>query len=193
MMYYAHYDDSGFIVAVCGYDFMDANLSVMEIGETPIKPSEYYVFNSLLRKIPDRPNAVSTFDRISQQWVDQRILADVRITQWTAIKAARDAALQQALITPYGTFDCNAQAQANIINALLLLQNLAALGTPGSVNFTLADNTTIPLNVAQMVQVGLLLGAQTEAAYDKGVAKRAAINAASTVAAVEAITWESTP
>lgn len=116
-------------------------------------------------------------------------IAEVRLTKWAEMKLAREAAITEPLTTPYGVFDADRLSQTNITNAILLLQNLAALGTPDTVDFTLANNSTVTLTTAQMVQVGVCLGAQSQAAYAMGVLKRAAIEAATTIAAVEAITW----
>ena len=122
-------------------------------------------------------------------WQDDRILADVKAAKWEAIKAARTAAIDAHLVTPYGTFDAGPEDRANITDAVLLVQTMASLGTPTTVTFTTATNTVVTLTTAQMVNVGLLLGAKVQGAYATARALRATIEAAETVAGVDDVTW----
>jgi hypothetical protein len=125
-------------------------------------------------------------------WLDPRSVEEVRAERWEAIKAARDAFIDSHLPTPYGPFDCKPKDRQNITDTVALLQLLASLGqTSATVTFTTADNQTISLNLNQIIDVALLLGQRMQQAYAIGRAKRHAIfNEASTVAAVEAVTWE---
>ena len=150
---------------------------------------EYYIDNGNPVAIPVSPFPYYVFDYTAKQWVDPRTLDQVKDTQWTAIKRARDGATYTPIATPFGTFDANPRAQKSITDAVLMLQTMAAMGTPTTIDFTLADNTTATLTTAQMVQVGLLLGAQTQAAHAKARALRARIDAATTATAVQAVTW----
>lgn len=187
--YYIYYDQSGRIMAAGMESSLYQEWNCIETDAVLDSLNNYYVDIYVIKQIPPKTYDWQIFDYSLKQWIDPRTLADVQAAQWELMKIARNAAIESPLATPYGTFDCNAAAQANIVSAILLLQNRAALGNPGTVNYTLADNTTISLDVTQMVQVGLLMGAQIEAAFNKGVAKRAAINAATNFGDVQAITW----
>lgn len=155
-------------------------------GECPL--NSYYANGAWVVK-PLQLDFHHQWDAATKSWVDPRPLPAIQAAQWIAIKASRDAAIAAPLVTPYGTFDADPASQTAITNAVLMLQSLAALGTPTTIDFTLHDNTTVTLTGAEMTQVGLLLGAQTQAAYTKARAYQTAINSATTPAEVQAITW----
>ncbi len=187
------FDDNTTITAYAHYGVDDEDTFLELCRSLPICSGDYYLNGNVLVVRPQSPNAHCCWDWANKVWMDPRTLDQMKAAQWEAIKDARWDYLTSPLVTPYGTFDCSMAAQTNITNAIMLLQNLAALGTPGSVNFTLADNTTVNLDAAQMVQVGLLMGAQVQEAYDRGIAKRAVIAAATTAAGVQAVTWGPMP
>lgn len=138
---------------------------------------------------PVRPSPVHVFCWDSKMWVDPRSLSDVRATRWADVKLARYAAVTAPIVTEHGTFDASLVAQKSITDAILMLQTLEFLGTPQTIDFTLSDNTTATLTTAQMVQVGLALGAQTQAAYATARGLRAQIEAATTIAEAEVVVW----
>lgn len=148
-----------------------------------------YVKKGVVHPLPSKPSEGRTFDFQAKEWVDTRTLAQVRDAKWSAIKLDREAAISAVLNTPYGQFDCGPKDRTNITNAVLMLQTLEAIGSPATIDFTLADNTTATLTTAQMVTVGLLFGQKVQVAYGTGRLRRAAIEAAKSVAQVEAVTW----
>jgi hypothetical protein len=166
--------------------FDDATQGSLDGG---IDDATHYIENGEPVAFPFRPSPEHTFNWTTKQWIDSRTLTDVKATQWSAIKVAREAAITKPLVTPYGTFDATPGAQKSITDAVLMLQTLESMGTPETIDFTLADNTTATLTTQQMVHVGLLLGAQTQTAYTVGRGLRAQIEAATSIADVEAITW----
>lgn len=125
--------------------------------------------------------------------LDLRTLERRRSDKWEQIKAARAAAIDAPLPVPgIGTFDCDEASRANIANAALLMQTMAATLQPGEVptiDFTLADNTVATLTAGQMVEVALHMGAKVQAAHATGRLLREAIDAAATAAEVEAVAW----
>lgn len=135
------------------------------------------------------PSSNHIFDYSTKQWVDLRSLSDLKIAVWTSIKASRDAAISAPLSTPYGIFDCKPKDRTNITDAVLLLQTLASVGTPTTIEFTLANNTTVTLTTAEMVTVGLLLGQKVQAAHAQARNLRAQIDAANSSTELEAIVW----
>ena len=160
------------------------------------QPEYYHDMEAMVNAHPDwiaqAPERTGPHDVLKlpqRTWIDLRALSDVKAARWAAIKVARDAAITKPLVTPYGTFDATPVAQKSITDAVLMLQTLQAMGTPETIDFTLANNTTVTLTTEQMVNVGLLLGAQTQAAYTMGRGLRVQIEAATSIAQVEAITW----
>jgi len=148
-----------------------------------------YIENGSVVAMPPRPSDVHAFDYATKQWVDPRTLDQIKLEQWTAIKVARAVELTTPLTTPFGPFDATDAGQKSITDAVLLLQTMEQLGTPTTIDFTLANNTTATLTTAQMVQVGLLLGQRTQQIYGHGRLRRDAIAAATTAAEVEAVVW----
>ena len=122
-------------------------------------------------------------------WVDMRSLATIKDAKWGDIKAAREEYIDAPLVTPYGTFDCKVKDRTNITDAVLLLQTLAAVGTPTNIDFTLSDNSTVSLTTTEMVTVGLLLGQKVQAAHTQARTLRAQIDAANSSTELEAIVW----
>lgn len=142
--------------------------------------------------IPPQPSEHHTFNWTTKQWEDPRTLQDFKETQWATIKQAREAAINAPLVTPYGTFDSDPKSRQNITDAILLLKSLEDLGSPGTIDFTLADDTARTLNTSEMVMVGLLLGQKIQAAHAQARALRGALDLATTKEEVEAITWQVT-
>ena len=157
-------------------------------GQTAIDgkaPANSYYLNGWITKPVQPLNTV--WNATTKVWADIRTVEEVKVKKWAELKAAREVAFDAPLTTPFGIFDCTLSARRSITDAVMMLQTLAAAGTPTDITFTLANNTEISLTTAQMVQVGLLLGAKTQAAYARGRAVRELVAAALTIADVEAI------
>lgn len=120
-------------------------------------------------------------------------LESLQASAWEEIKRARAAAINAPLATPHGTFDADGAARANVGGAVALAQLATAAGHPFSIAYTLHDNTSVVLDAAVMVSVGLLLGAQVQAAFATARALRAQINAPDiTPEALALIVWPTT-
>jgi len=149
----------------------------------------YDASNQTFHAIANGPADYYTYDINSHEWIDPRTLDQVKLQQWNVIKNARELAIVSPLSTPYGTFDASTVSQKSITDAILLLQTLEQLGTPSTIDFTLATNETVTLTTAQIVQVGLLLGTRTQQLFAHGRLKRDLLIAATTIADVEQIVW----
>jgi hypothetical protein len=66
---------------------------------------------------------------------------------------------------------------------------LAQMSPTFVINWILADNTTRLLDQSQMAQVGAALGAHVAAQFERGVTRRAQIEAATTAEQVAGIVW----
>lgn len=148
-----------------------------------------YFENGVHHEQPPQPSEHHTFNWQTKQWEDPRTLADLKAAQWTLIKQARTAFIDAPLVTPYGTFDSDAAGRTSITDAVLLANNLSALSLPVAIEFTLADNSVVTLDAAQIVEVGLLLGQKVQHAHPHSQALRAQIEAATTKEEVEAVVW----
>ncbi|WP_305748493.1 DUF4376 domain-containing protein [Leptothrix discophora] len=151
--------------------------------------STHYVSDGQLIELPIKPNAYSVFDFQQQTWIDPRTLLEVQLAKWEEIKVSRSVEIDTTMSTPYGPFQCRAEDRQNITDSILLAQTLTAMSQPVAIQWTLADNSVTTLDAAQMVTVGLLLGQKVQAAHAKARVLRTAIEAATTIAEVEAISW----
>ena len=195
-MKYILFKNSGEIVCCLSSDKGNLDINIIangadgfiegDVGNT----SQYYVDKNKLCKKPDAPSKSHTFDYTTKQWVDPRSLRDFKDARWLLIKQSRKEAINAPLATPYGTFDSDDAGRTSITDAVLMLQTLASLGTPTTIEFTLADNTVVTLSTLQVVEVGLLLGQKTQAAFTKARIKREEIDAATTKESVLSISWE---
>lgn len=176
MKQYAIIDGNGYLVS----------LSVSNVEQTA--PMGHTVEETGIQ-LPESPGHGYQFHWVIQQWQDTRTLTDRKLQAWNAIKAAREAAIDAPLATPYGTVDSKAKDRTNITDAVLMLQTLAALGTPTTIDFTMANNTTMTLTTTQMVTIGLLLGQKVQAAHATARGLRTAIDSATTLSQLESITW----
>jgi hypothetical protein len=145
----------------------------------------YSASQAMSRNTP--PPFMAIWSNASMDWVDLRTLAEHKVARWSSIKAAREASIEAPLVTPYGTFDADSVARTNISNAVMLSQTLEALGQPSLIDFTRSDNSVVTLTAAQMVEVGLLLGQQVQAAHAAARQRRTLIEAATTVGEVLAV------
>ena len=107
--------------------------------------------------------------------------------RWEALKIARDAAIDAGVETPFGTFDSDPQSRANLGDAVLAAR--ISQDPAFSIEWTLADNTSVTLSAEQLVTVGLLVMQHVNQQHAIGRAKRAAVYAATSIEEVEAIVW----
>jgi hypothetical protein len=146
---------------------------------------------------PDAPIGYQAY-RSNGAWTLQQeqtaapTLEQLKSAKWAQMKDARRAAIRAPLVTPYGTFDADDAARLNIAQTAQFAQTAAQTISPGAtpaIDFTRYDNTIVTLTAQQMIEVALALANQVQGAYARGRAVRAAIYAATTAAAVEAVTW----
>lgn len=137
-----------------------------------------------------RPNYREThWDNVAMAWVDGRTLGQIKATQWEVMRNARIADEFRPFTWDGSEFDADERSQARIQGAVLLALLAAQSAAEFSTEWTLADNTVRTLSGADMIAVGQALSVHVAAAHALGRTKRAAIEAAETAAAVEAISW----
>jgi hypothetical protein len=129
------------------------------------------------------PSSDHSFDYEAKQWV--ALLSDQKETKWKAIKRSRDAEEFGTFVWNGYTFDCDEVSQRRIQGAV----QIAALDTNTVMDWTLADNTVQTFNATELQQIGQALGAHVNACHVKGREKRAQIDAATTEAELDAISW----
>lgn len=173
------------------YDAETYDVLLIETSTPEQEAGRGYFFDAEVTDFPVRTNQTFKFKFDGSKIVseDLRTFEQVKNDHWTFIKKARQDAINASLTTPYGIFDSDAAGRTSITDAVLMLQTLASIGTPTTIDFTLADNTVVVLDTAQMVEVGLLLGQKTQTAHGQARIKREAIAAATTKESVLLISW----
>lgn len=144
-----------------------------------------YVSAGALVSLPPQPSGTHAFDWITKQWFDARSLDEIKAAKWTRLKADRTVAESAGFEFEGMTFDSNAVSQSRIQGAVLMAQSDQNF----TVNWTLADNTVATLGQAQMIGVGVALAAHVSSVFAHSQGLRAELDAASTVAEVEALRW----
>lgn len=143
----------------------------------------HYVDDGALVEKPEQPSPEHTFDYATKQWVYD--LTGHRNEKWSEIKAFRDTEEFSTFVWNNHTFDCDEVSQRRIQGAV----QLAALDISTVMDWTLTDNTVQTFNATELQQIGQALAAHVNACHVKGREKRAAIDAATTKAELDAITW----
>ncbi len=187
--FFAYYKETGEVLCVASkYDPPPAGMYYGEI-DYRANPGSIYFDGFEFMAIPEKPGIYYRFNYTTKQWEDPRSLLQLQDTQWDLIKAMRAAYVDSPLPTPYGIFDCDPASRNSITDAVLMLQTLASIGQITSIDFTLADNTVVVLNLESMVAVGLLVGQRVQEGFAIGRLRRDVIYAATTREEIEAVVW----
>lgn len=116
-------------------------------------------------------------------WVDPRSIEQRRADAWSAIKAARNAAMEPALMeAPFGLVQIDAASRAAMREELD-----AGPGVP--LLWKLADNTLAPVTTDDLAEVLRLARERRQRAFMRGEELRARINQAETAEELEEISW----
>ena len=138
---------------------------------------------------PPVPRAVLLWVSGGPKWLDVRTLAEAKVDRWAAIKAERTSREDSGFAWSGSRFDSNPEARAAIYGEATAAQIAIAAAQAWSADWTLEDNTARTLTAADMLAVASRLSQKLATVRDKARALRVQINAATTIAAVDAITW----
>ena len=157
-----------------------------------LAPSNTYWNGSAWTAIPPNPNPVYTWDWPSHTWLDARTLAQVQAAQIAMLNAAyQNAIVQPVSYTSKGgvtkTFQADPQSQQNL--AYELATYTAAAATPTGYYWVAADNTQVPFTFADLQGLAAAMGAPGFPAFAHLQTQKAAVAAAATIAAVQAVVW----
>ncbi|WP_114227041.1 MULTISPECIES: DUF4376 domain-containing protein [Sphingomonas] len=94
------------------------------------------------------------------------------------------------MVTPWGTAQSDLDSRGKITGIVTGAMAAQALGQPFSVNFTMADNSVVPLDATQAMQFGLTVMAGVSSVHDTATALKNAIDAATTAEELAAIDIE---
>lgn len=178
-------------VVSCPDEFLALQYDADTQGSVPSDANDDLVYienGSVVFKLP-KPSDNHTFNYATKQWQDPRTLDDIKAAQWIKVKQARSSAEYAGFTWEGSTFDSDALSQNRITGAASLAQIAGSFDAPFTIDWVLADNTVRALDRLEMLQVGVALGAHVATQFAKGVTLRAQIEAATTAAEVEAISW----
>lgn len=199
MAYFVAYDTRG-VIAFAGSVPDDQLVHQVFTGLTTLEgqgaQGTHYVLDGAIVAYTDAERAAQA--ALPQGWawsmparvaVDLRTLDTVREQAWTRIKAARTAAENAGFTYAGAVFDSDPVSVRRITGAVLLASIANAVGAPYAQEWTLADNTNMPLDGPAMVGVGVALGTAQSAIFTQARDLRATIAAATDVAALDALAW----
>lgn len=130
------------------------------------------------------------WDAGSRAFVEDVDLA--RSMKWEAVKARRELAELGGCQTAYGRVDTTDISKLKINGAVTMAQIAVGQSQPFSISWTMADNTDVALDGAQMIEVGLAVGQHVSACHDVARQLREQIMAEDiSIADIEAIDIES--
>jgi hypothetical protein len=157
-------------------------VSASQADDAPEPAPDCTVVESDIRVPGDFWQPAMRFHWGRQEWDDIRSLDERKAAKWAAIKAVRDE-LEVAPFTWDGSvFDMDRVSQDRLRTALQ-----APSWT--LVSWTLADNTVKSMSTLDLASLMTAFATHVAALHDTARTLRAAIDAATTAAAVEAIAW----
>ena len=148
-------------------------------------PTSYYINQGVPVAKGTPPSRAHTFDYTTKQWVDPRTLSDLQVAKWEQIKRARVNAEFGGFTWDGSPFDSDAISQSRIQGAV----QMAAMAPGFTIDWTLANNSVRNLNGEDLANVGAALGMHIAAQHANARLLRSQIEAATTVAEVDAVTW----
>lgn len=116
-------------------------------------------------------------------------LEKAKARQWSIIKINRDRREFGGFNWNGKYFDSDSQAQSRIQGGVQLALMAQQVNQPFSINWTLQDNSVIPLNASDMISVGQALATHIQDLHEISRGLREQINAATTVEQVNSIGW----
>lgn len=119
-------------------------------------------------------------------WYDARSLAAAKTERLVVMRVAREAAIHGGFVWSGSTFDSDEKAQFRLLSMAISAQ------LPGFVarEYRLANNTYRTLTAANATAVYKAFDAHVQDQFARFALRDAAVNAATTVAAVDAVVWE---
>ncbi|MFN3914731.1 MAG: DUF4376 domain-containing protein [Aquabacterium sp.] len=135
---------------------------------------------------PPQPSADHVWDPQAREWVFGLTLEQVKDRKWSVLKEARDRAETGTFVWRGHVLDADKARITGAASGAFIAQSL---GLPYADTWTLADNSTIPVTAADMIDIGLTLMQHVSACHARGRQLRQQLNEATTVEQVEALQW----
>lgn len=111
------------------------------------------------------------------------LLADAKTTQNSLLTAAYNTAIQQPVSYMSTTFQADSASQQTLTRCLV------AGSVPTGFYWLDANNAQVPMTFAQLQGLASAMLVQGQTAFARLQTRKASVNGASTVAAVQAVVW----
>jgi Domain of unknown function (DUF4376) len=138
---------------------------------------------------PAKPYRHCRWDYVNNIWLDDNSLLKTKRAKRLEMKEARENKKVSGFKSGGLDFDSTAEAQMSIASAVMQATIAKIDNVAFSLVWSLSDDSEVTLNKAAILKMGEDLQQMQNNAQNKYQAKKALINAATTVAEVDAITW----
>lgn len=139
---------------------------------------------------PAAPSPWHVWDKDQWAWVETpEAVTDARAAARERINVARNAAEREPFAAFGKTFDADDKAIQRILGAAQAAVVAKQLGQPLSIEWTCADNTTLAMDADMLVEIPVILAQAADALHQRARSLKAQIDAATTLAEIEAVTW----
>jgi len=148
---------------------------------------EVYLIDDALAQVLANPLPDSAWDFSTMSWVSTVTIEERRYSAWQSMKANRDEQNLKPIVVNGNLFDANQLSQQRINGAVTL-----AMLAPDSwtIEWTLADNTTVTLTKQDILDLGIAIGTRTSQVFEYARQLRAQIEQTNTLEELSSITWE---
>ena len=158
---------------------IDSSVTVLLNVRPSEEPCFYDHVSETFVRLPEQPSQNHIFDYVIKQWIDPRTVDEIKNRKWTEIKAQRTQLEFGGFEFEGHAYDSDQVSQGRIMGA--------ALAGVEQV-WTLADNSTITLPGAKLLELYGAMQQHVATAHERGRIARQAIEAATTKEEVEAVT-----
>ena len=126
--------------------------------------------------------------------VEVTSLDSAKAIKWEQIKALRKVKEDSGFtIDGIGKFDSDKESRDKIVGAALAAKIASDASQPYLANWTLADNSVVPMDAAAAISLGFKLLAHLDSIHQRSRVLYGEIQAATTKEEVEAIQWDVAP
>lgn len=157
-----------------------------------VRDNTHYIVAGQPVSVPPQPSPAHTWIWATHGWADARTIAQIRAAQVAILEAAYAVAISQPVTyTSRAGVAGQYQADPDSINnvAKMQLAFAGAASTPIGFYWLTSDNTQVSFFYADIQGLAAVLGRQGFGAFQTLQTQKSAVRAATTAAAVAAITW----
>ena len=176
-------DDSSIRCVLLGNkELIELNTTLTDNFVDDVDPSSstdyFHNESGVFTSIGNPPSSNHVFNYTLKDWLDPRVLSEIKEQHWQEIKKQRDQLEFGGFVFEGNVYDSDQVSQGRIIGA-------ASAGIDQ--RWTLADNTTVELSASQLQQLYAALQVHIAGVHERGRIARQLIFEAKTREQVEAV------